>query len=146
MISKNNLSAGSKKPSDKNPDDKPSDVKSGDEAKPEDKKADADPEAQKREEEALENQRKQVQADNERKQKTYDDKVKAGKARAKELDARFANWYYVVSEDVFKKIHLGRADIVKKKAAAPAGDSTDKSNNLDPAAPVNPFRQLKNQP
>ena len=36
----------------------------------------------------------------------------------KELNARFADWYYVVSEDVYKKIRLTRSDIVKEAATA----------------------------
>jgi hypothetical protein len=35
-----------------------------------------------------------------------------------ELNARFADWYYVISEDVYKKIHLGRNDIVKEASTA----------------------------
>jgi hypothetical protein len=35
-----------------------------------------------------------------------------------ELNARFADWYYVVSEDVYKKIRLVRGDIVKEAAKA----------------------------
>ena len=35
----------------------------------------------------------------------------------KELNDRFADWYFIISDDVYKKIHLGRDDIVKKKEA-----------------------------
>ena len=29
------------------------------------------------------------------------------------MNDRFANWYYIISEDVFKNIHLGRSDVIK---------------------------------
>ncbi|MCH2130729.1 MAG: DUF4340 domain-containing protein [Pirellulaceae bacterium] len=37
------------------------------------------------------------------------------KAREKitKMNDRFANWYYIISEDVFKNIHLGRSDVIK---------------------------------
>jgi hypothetical protein len=33
----------------------------------------------------------------------------------KDLNLRFGDWYFVVSDEVFKKIRLGRNDVVKKK-------------------------------
>jgi hypothetical protein len=66
-------------------------------------------------------ERERIDKDNERKQKEYDDKVKKGQEKAKELSGRFADWYYVVSDSTFQKIHLGRDEIVKKKTP-PADD------------------------
>ena len=37
------------------------------------------------------------------------------KERSDRLNARFADWYYVISDDSFDKIHLGRDDLVRKK-------------------------------
>jgi hypothetical protein len=31
------------------------------------------------------------------------------------LNERFADWYYVISDDVYRKIHLSHDDLVKKK-------------------------------
>jgi hypothetical protein len=56
-----------------------------------------------------------VQKENKRKQDSYDSAIKKGEDRVKELNERFADWYYVISDDVYKKIHLGRKEIVKKK-------------------------------
>jgi Domain of unknown function (DUF4340) len=67
--------------------------------------------------EAQEAQRDRIEKENKRKQDAYDEKIKAGQLRAKELNARFADWYYVVGDETYRKIHLGQADIVKKKAA-----------------------------
>jgi hypothetical protein len=56
-----------------------------------------------------------IQKENKRKQDAYDSAIKKGQDRVKELNERFADWYYVISDDVYKKIHLGRKEIVKKK-------------------------------
>jgi hypothetical protein len=68
----------------------------------------------------LEAEKKRIEAENKRKQQEYDDKVKAAQKKVKELNERFAEWYYVIPEDVYKKIHLGRDDVIKKKEAAAA--------------------------
>ena len=48
----------------------------------------------------------------------YHDKHKKAETRIAELNARFNDWFYVVSDDVYKKVQLGRADIVKDRASA----------------------------
>ena len=65
--------------------------------------------------EALEAEQERIEKANRRKQDEYDEKVKKGQQRAKELNARFADWYYVVGDETYRKIHLGQAEIVKKK-------------------------------
>ncbi len=65
---------------------------------------------------ALENRRR-VERENRRKQDAYDDKVKAAQKRVRELNSRFADWYYVVSDKEYAKIHLGRQTMVQKKEA-----------------------------
>ena len=62
-------------------------------------------------------ERRRVERENRRKQDAYDDAVKAGQKRVKELNARFADWYYVVSDEEYAKIHLRRADVIQKKVA-----------------------------
>jgi len=56
-----------------------------------------------------------VEKENKRRQDEYDAQIKAGQDKVKELNERFADWYYIISDDVYKKIHLGRADIIKSK-------------------------------
>lgn len=71
---------------------------------------------------ALENRRR-VERENRRKQDAYDDAVKAAQKRVRELNGRFADWYYVVSDKEYAKIHLGRESMVQKveaKEAQPA--------------------------
>jgi hypothetical protein len=69
--------------------------------------------------------RRRVERENRRKQDDYDDRVKAAQKRVRDLNGRFADWYYVVSDKEYAKIHLGRTDVVKKadakSAATPPG-------------------------
>lgn len=53
----------------------------------------------------------------------YEEKVERGRKKAKELSDRFAEWYYVISAQSFKKLHLGRADLVK--SAEPSEEPVD---------------------
>lgn len=74
-----------------------------------------------------------LKAENKRKQDEYNDKVKKGKEKVTELNNRFADWYYVISDDVYQKIHLHRADILKKPDAekeAKAKDTPGEFNEL----------------
>ncbi len=41
--------------------------------------------------------------------------MKKAQTRVNELNARFNDWFYVVSDDVYRKVQLGRADIVKDR-------------------------------
>jgi hypothetical protein len=68
-------------------------------------------------------ERDRVEKENQRKQDAYDKQVEDGRKLAKQLNSRFADWYYIVSDATYKKIHLGRDDVIKKKDK-PAGDSS----------------------
>jgi hypothetical protein len=63
-------------------------------------------------------ERERIKKENERKLNAYRDQRKKAEQRVAELNSRFADWYYVVAEDVYKKVHLVRSDIVKEKAIA----------------------------
>lgn len=75
--------------------------------------------------------RERVEKENERKQKDYDDKVKKGKEKVKELSGRFADWYYVVSDSTYQKIHLGRDEIVKQKTPSADDKKKDEHDHED---------------
>ena len=68
-------------------------------------------------------------------------RLKKAQEKVDELNARFADWYYVISDDVYKKIHLTRADVVKKKEVKPGeGDGIGdfkalEEGGLKPATP-----------
>ena len=102
----------------------------------------------------LKAERERIEKDNKRKQEEYDEKVAAGKKHVKELNDRFADWYYVISDDVYRKIHLTRADFVKKKEAKDKAKDADGHDHADhdhehdgpdslPASPAATLEQLK---
>ena len=62
-------------------------------------------------------ERRRVEAENRRREEQYDEQVKAAKKRVRDLNNRFADWYYVVSDKEYDKIHLGRDAMIQKKAA-----------------------------
>ena len=68
-------------------------------------------------------ERRRVERENRRRQDEYDDKVKSAQRRVRELNGRFADWYYVVSSKEYARIHLDRAGVVQPKGTAtpPAG-------------------------
>lgn len=59
-------------------------------------------------------ERARIEKENKRKQDEYDKKVKDAKKKVDDLNVRFADWYYVIGDSVYKKIKLSRADLVKK--------------------------------
>jgi hypothetical protein len=74
-------------------------------------------------------ERRRIERENRLAQEAYDEKVKAGQKRVRELNSRFADWYYVVSEAEYAKIRLGRADVIQAKPtdeapAVPAAEPT----------------------
>jgi hypothetical protein len=102
---------------------KPKDGKKPGDEKAAEKKEPSEAEAAAKKAE-LEEQRARIEKENQRKQDEYDEKLKKAQERVDELNARFADWYYVIPDDVYKKIHLARTDVVKTKEAKPgAGDS-----------------------
>jgi hypothetical protein len=104
-----------KEKAEKKAEAKPAEPKAG-VKKDADKKAEAEA-AKKRnfEKKVVEAERARIEKENKRRQDEYQQKIADGKKRVGELNARFADWYYVISDDVYRKIHLGRDEIVKKK-------------------------------
>ena len=70
-----------------------------------------------------------------------EDNRKKAEDKLNELNLRFADWYYVISDDVYKKIHLGRVDVVKQK------EKTDEEQKeaVDAGFDMESFRQLQEQ-
>ena len=50
---------------------------------------------------------------NQREQERYDTEIDRGQRRAADLSARFADWYYVISEDVYRQIHLSESNVFR---------------------------------
>ena len=86
--------------------------------------------------------RKSIRAENQRRQDEYDQKIEEGNKRVQELNERFGDWYYVIANDVYKKIHLGHDQLVKEKekeddnsADSPAGSPLPGQSGAAAASP-----------
>lgn len=84
--------------------------------------------------------KKAAEAEQLRKQSEYEAKIKKGQERVKELNDRFADWYYVISDDVYKKIRLTRSDVIKKPEAKEGAENAD-----IPKSPLDELQQLKEE-
>lgn len=65
---------------------------------------------------ALETARQKIDEENSKNRKAHENKVEEGRKLARELNDRFADWYYVISDPVYQKIRLSRGDVVKPAA------------------------------
>ena len=128
------------KPDAKKPQGEKPDAKKPEGEKPEDDGAKADDaESDAAEEKAeIEKERERIEKENKRKQEEYDGKITEGKEKVDELNVRFADWYYIISNGVFDKIHLGRDDVVKEKEKEEAteGEETPAASKAPPATPA----------
>ena len=66
----------------------------------------------------LQAERERIERENQRKLDEYERKLEEGKARVQELNDRFADWYYVISDEVYRQIQLSRDAIVQPKETA----------------------------
>ena len=104
--------------------DKTEKGKEGDKAKAEDKgktAAKAEPPKKEPPKPDLKAERQRIEKENKRKLDQYNEQIAAGKKHVQELNNRFADWYYVISDDVYHKLRLSREQIVKKKEKKDAG-------------------------
>lgn len=113
-----------------------------------DEKKDSDEEKSK-----LDEERERIEKENKRKQEEYDEKIKEGKKHVDELNERFADWYYVIADDVYQKVRLTRSDIIKKKDKDEDEDKegADQEGDAAAAAPaeegntISDFEKLKQE-
>jgi len=61
----------------------------------------------------IEKERERITKENQRKIDERNEKLKKAKEKVAELNTRFADWYYLVSDKQFKKIQLGLDDVIK---------------------------------
>lgn len=92
---------------------------------------------------SIDAERQRIEKENKRKQEEYDEKLAAGKKHAEELNARFADWYYIISDDVYRKIRLGRGEIIKKKDQK-NGQADGKQGDITPPLPTGPVSEFNN--
>lgn len=61
----------------------------------------------------------------------YDKRVKQAQTRVRELEFKFAQWYYIIPEETFSKLHVNRDELVEKIVAIPT-DTPATDPLLDP--------------
>lgn len=80
----------------------------------------------------LDQEIERIEKENQRKLDEWNNQKKTAEEKVRELNAHFAEWYYVVSEDVYKKIRLNRNDLIKEGAkAAEEGFGVDAFRKLE---------------
>jgi hypothetical protein len=73
--------------------------------------------------ERLEAEREKITKQNQRKIDQRNEKLQAAKKKVAELNGRFADWYYVVGEDDFKKMKISLSDLIQPKSSSGASSS-----------------------
>jgi hypothetical protein len=68
--------------------------------------------------ERLEAMREQITKENQRAIDARNEKLETARKRVDELNAGFAEWYYVISEAEYKKLHITLTDLIQPKSAA----------------------------
>jgi Domain of unknown function (DUF4340) len=97
-----------------------------DEKKSADAKSEKKPDAETAEElkERLAAVQERITKDNTRLLDDRKDRIETARKKAAELNARFADWYYEISDSEYKRIRLTLEDLIKKKTpATPVGNS-----------------------
>jgi hypothetical protein len=130
-------------------DEKPVDAKPADAAPTDGKPAEGTPPAVKPGEEnsielptdpkMLEAAREKVEKENQRKKDEYEKKIADGKKRVEELNARFADWFYIIPDETYQKIHLTRDNLLvkkgEKKPEKPEGGELPPGLGMPPGMP-----------
>jgi len=80
----------------------------------------------------IESERERIVKENQRKMDEYNERLEKAEDVVQELNSRFAEWYYIIPEDVYKKVHLSRNDVFKEK-------EVDESERVD----LESFRELE---
>jgi hypothetical protein len=111
-----------------------------------DKPAEQQPAAKAAPKTQAELERDRIVQDNKRKQDEYETKIKDGEKRVKELNEHFADWYYIISDSTYQKIHLSRDQVIKKKEKTKdeAGKGAETPAVQDPFQ-LKKFHDLKGQ-
>lgn len=104
------------------------------------------------EERRLATERDRIEKDNLRKMDEWRENKQKAENQVRDLNIRFADWYYVIAEDEYRKIHLSREDIIVESDTAAeegfgvdsfrqleeSGLNTDSEAEVEPALDFNP--------
>lgn len=80
-------------------------------------------------------ERKAIESRNQSALDDYQSKLKAAQERVDELNARFGDWYYVIGNDVYKKIRVSRAAVITEKEGAEEEADTASDEPVMPSLP-----------
>jgi Domain of unknown function (DUF4340) len=78
--------------------------------------------------ELLEAEQEKISKANQRLMDDRKDKMKAAEQKARELNARFADWYYVIPESTYNKLRLKQADLFESEAKDEQGAADTSAN------------------
>jgi hypothetical protein len=81
-------------------------------------------------------ERKRIETENQRKLDEYKESLEKGRENVKELNLRFGDWYFVVDDEVFKKVRLGLDDVIKKKEKKDEAADNSSMEIQTPGAPI----------
>jgi hypothetical protein len=70
-------------------------------------------------------ERRRIERENRLAQEEYDEKLATARKRVRELNNRFADWYYVVSDEEYAKIRLSRSGVIQAKPADEAAPASE---------------------
>ena len=71
--------------------------------------------------ERLEAERERITKENQRKLDQRNDRLAVARKKSAELNARFADWYYIVSDSEFKRLKIELSDLITTKGTSPQG-------------------------
>ncbi len=77
--------------------------------------------------ERLEAEQEKITKENQRKMDERKDKIEAAERRVRDLNARFADWYYVIAEDTYRKLRISRDQLFEQDEAQNAVDGAPPS-------------------
>jgi hypothetical protein len=83
--------------------------------------------------------RKRIERENQRKLDEYKERRTKAENKVRELNSRFAPWYYIISDDEFKRIHLSRTDVITERTGGSnEGFGVDALRAMEKEGPVPP--------
>jgi hypothetical protein len=98
-------------------------------------------------------ERERIIKENQRKLDERNEKLEKAREKAADLNIRFADWYYVVSEEQFDKVQLDRDELFKQKQSddqddtaggeMPAADDASGDEPPTPSDDIESFRKLQ---
>lgn len=88
---------------------------------------------------AWEQEVQRIEAANAAAQERYDEQLRQARLKVAEQNARFGPWYYMIANDSYRKIRLGRDDVIREsEAAIQQGFGIDAFRELERGIDVEP--------